>query len=93
MFFAFRGLSVESSGQYFGKFDQIAERVGEESELSANGVQDKRLGDDHDTTRAKLSDRPLHAGEKRGQPEEPVGDRFSSTKNQELTNHRVPVSC
>jgi hypothetical protein len=47
--------------QHFGKFDQIAGRVGEESELAADGVQDEGLGDDHNATRAKPGDRFIHA--------------------------------
>ena len=33
------------SGQHFEELDQVTERVGEESELAADGRQDPRLGD------------------------------------------------
>src|SRR5262245_32579795 len=53
---------LNRSGQHLGEFDQIAKRVGEESELATDGGQDEWLGDDHDATRAKLGDRFIHAG-------------------------------
>src|SRR5215469_12859126 len=53
---------VGRSVHYFGEFDQVAERVGEESELATDGRQDPRLGDDLDTTRAKLGERLVYAG-------------------------------
>src|SRR5215468_10023884 len=52
---------AKRSGQHLGEFDQIAKRVGEESELAADGGQNERRGDDDDATRAKLGDRFIHA--------------------------------
>jgi len=53
---------VGRSVHHFGEFDQVAERVGEESELATDGRQDPRLGDDLDTTRAKFVEGLIHAG-------------------------------
>ena len=49
------------SGQHFEELDQVTERVGEESELAADGRQDPRLGDDLDAACAKLGERFIHA--------------------------------
>src|SRR5262249_22038243 len=54
---------TKRSGQHFGEFDQIAEWVGEESELATDGGQDERLGHDQDTARAKLGYRLIYAGD------------------------------
>src|SRR5499425_2858526 len=54
---------IARSGEHLCEFDQIAERVGEESELAADGRQDERLGHDHDAARSKRRDGCIHIGD------------------------------
>src|SRR5262245_41360866 len=49
-----------ASAQHFRKFDQIAERIAKEGELTTDGGQDEGLGDDLDAPAAKLDEGLVH---------------------------------
>src|SRR5262245_26898904 len=55
--------AIATSGEHLCKFNQIAERVGEERKLATDGRQDEWLGHDHDAAQSKRRDRGIHAGD------------------------------